>query len=432
MDMINKLRKKFIKIAMLSVAAVMVFLCAVLNVGNYISVNNDLKTTLVMISENPGLFEERKGEKPKDMDASWSGPIDEGRRKEDWDFSGDKGPFNKETLYSLRFFTLEFSGDGELLSSNLGNIISVDASGIKDYLAAAKKKGEGFGFYDGYKYYVYKSGDDSYTAVFLTAFNELRSCRNLLIVSVLAAVGCILLVYILVVLLSRKAIDPVVKAAEKQKQFITDAGHELKTPLTVINTSLSVLEMDVGENKWIEKAKGQTEKMGELVSSLVTLSRMDEEEPAMNVTDTDISGAVRETAESFRETAEQKGYSLSLDIEEGLSFRGDEYMVRQLVSILLENAMKYTAPEGTVKLTLAKDKKSVVITESNPCENLDTEELPKLFDRFYRSDKARTSGKGFGVGLSIAKAIAEAHKGEITASLPRKGVIEFKAVLRNI
>ena len=187
--------------------------------------------------------------------------------------------------------------------------------------------------------------------------------------------------------------------------------------------------MEVGQQKWIDKAKGQTEKMGELVNSLVTLSRMDEEEPPMTVTDMNISDAVRETAESFRETAEQKGYRLTFDIEEGLVYKGDEYMVRQLVSILMENAMKYTAPGGTVHLSLKKDKKGVVISESNPCENLDPDELPNLFDRFYRSDKARTSGNGFGVGLSIAKAIAEAHKGDITASSPEKDVILFTATL---
>jgi signal transduction histidine kinase len=157
---------------------------------------------------------------------------------------------------------------------------------------------------------------------------------------------------------------------------------------------------------------------------------MDEEEPSMNLSNVDLSGAVRETVESFRETAEQKGLRLAADIEEGLVYRGDEYMIRQLVSILAENALKYTAPGGTISFALAKDRKGIRISESNPCENLNEEELGNLFDRFYRSDKARTSGNGFGVGLSIAKAIAEAHKGEISATSPEKDVILFTAVLK--
>ena len=439
MAMIKKLRKKFIRIAMLSVVLVMALLTGILNAGNYISVNSDLKTTLVMISENPELFQRRGGrpsDAPKDgefmPEDPWDVPFDDREKREDWDFSGERGPFNKETPYSVRFFTLSYDENGALLKTNLDNIVSVEAGDTESFLTAAQKKGEGFGFLNGYKYYVYRSGEGEYTAVFLSAFNEMRSCRKVLLVSVLASCACILLVYALVVLLSRKAIDPVVRSAEKQKQFITDASHELKTPLTVINTSLSVLEMEVGEQKWIDKAKGQTEKMSELVNSLVTLSRMDEEEPPMKLSDMDISNAVRETVESFRETAEQKGYMLEADIEEGLVYRGDEYMVRQLVSILAENAVKYTAPGGTIRFSLSKDKKGIKITETNPCEGLNTEELGDLFDRFYRSDKARTSGNGFGVGLSIAKAIAEAHKGDIWAESPGKDLIKFTAVLKQL
>ncbi len=194
--MIKKLRTKFIRIAMLSVVLVMALLTGILNAGNYISVNNDLKTTLVMISENPELFE-RRGERPDGPavpGSPWDVPEGEKGRKENWDFSGDKGPFNRETLYSLRFFTLSFDESGNLLNANLDNIAAVDAGGTDAYLAAALKKGEGFGFLDGYKYYVYSSGGGEHTAVFLSAFRELRTCRSVLLVSLLAAAVCILLV----------------------------------------------------------------------------------------------------------------------------------------------------------------------------------------------------------------------------------------------
>ena len=458
--MINKLRKKFIKIAMISVLLVMVFLTAVLNIGNFLSVNADLKETLIMISENPEIFQ-RKNYGPFPMDYGpgeiepinpghdfpqgdgspeyydgeydeddWHAPINRRDREKNWDFSGKDGPFSQETPYSTRFFILEFDSDGNLLSSNFDNIAAVSKDDTKEYLAVAVKNGEGFGYYDSYKYYVYESGEDEYTGIFLSAYAESRSCKTVLFVSLAAAAACVILVYILVVLLSKKAIDPVVKSAERQKQFITDASHELKTPLTVINTSLSVLEMEVGRQKWIDKAKGQTEKMNELVNDLVTLSRMDEEKPVMNVSDMNASAAVAETVESFRDSLEQKGYSLKTDIEEGLVYRGDEYMVRQLVSILLENALKYCKEGGEISVSLSKGRKGIIIKESNPCENLDKDELPKLFDRFYRADKARTSGGGFGVGLSIARGIAEAHHGEINASSPSENEILFTAELR--
>ena len=220
--------------------------------------------------------------------------------------------------------------------------------------------------------------------------------------------------YLIVVLCPRRAIEPVVQANRKQKQFITDASHELKTPITVIATSLKLLEMDVGQQKWIDKARTQTEKLRELVASLVTLSRMDEEDSPLHPQDFPISDAVRETAESFADFVESKGHVLQLDIAPGLTYCGDEYAVRQLVSIL------------------QKARRGVVLRERNDCEGLDPAVLDRLFDRFYRPDEARSAaGGGFGIGLSIARSIAEGHRGSIRAKSADDGrAIEFIAELK--
>lgn len=151
-----------------------------------------------------------------------------------------------------------------------------------------------------------------------------------------------MLVWIAVRFFSRRAIDPVVKASERQKQFITDASHELKTPITVIATSLKVLEMENGKQKWLDKAVSQTEKLTELVNSLVTLSRMDEESTPLKMSDFNIISSISEVAESFVDFAASKGHMLSIDIESDIVYHGDEYAVRQLVSILLDNAVKYS------------------------------------------------------------------------------------------
>ena len=220
-----------------------------------------------------------------------------------------------------------------------------------------------------------------------------------------------------------------VKSAERQKQFITDAGHELKTPITVIATSLKVLEMEVGPQKWIDKAENQTEKLRDLVNALVSLSRMDEEDSPLQLRPFPVSDAVRETAESFRNYAEAAGHSLELDIEPDLTFCGDEYAVRQLGSILLDNAVKYALPETPIALSLHRDRRTLVLRTVNACEPLEPKELGKLFDRFYRADKARCSG-GFGIGLSLVRSIAEAHRGTLTAQTGSDGTIEFRAELR--
>ena len=177
-----------------------------------------------------------------------------------------------------------------------------------------------------------------------------------------------------------------------------------------------MLELETGKQKWIDKAMAQTEKLTELVNSLVTLSRMDEEESPLKPADFCISDAVSETAESFRDFAQSKGHALTVNIVPGLTYRGDEYAVRQLVSILLDNAVKYALPDTPIAVTLEKARHGVVLHTANRCDASAELDTAKLFDRFYRADPSRGAG-GFGIGLSIARGIAEGHHGGISARL---------------
>ncbi len=183
-----------------------------------------------------------------------------------------------------------------------------------------------------------------------------------------------------------------------------------------------------GHQKWIDKAQAQTEKLTELVNSLVTLSRMDEENSPLKMEPFPISGAVTETAESFRELAQTAGHPLVLAIQPELVYSGDEYAVRQLVSILLDNAVKYAAPESPITLSLEKSRRGVVLRCGNCCAEPDSIDTGKLFDRFYQAGPSRGAG-GFGVGLSIARGIAEGHHGAIRAVLSGDA-IEFIAELK--
>ncbi len=340
---------------------------------------------------------------------------------------------NPEAPYSTRYFVLRYEEDGTLTSSDLGHIAAVTEDDIGTYLAIAQKHGTGFGYTKGYKYRVVQQEDGTYMAVFLNCYKEEQSIMVFALISLGAMVLCVIRVYVIVVLCSRRAIDPVVKASQRQKQFITDASHELKTPITVIATSLRVLEMEVGQQKWIDKAQGQTEKLKELVNSLVSLSRMDEEDSPLQMQPFPISDTLTETAESFRDFAQAKGHRLELSIAPELRYTGDEYAIRQLASILLDNAVKY-APEGTpIRFSLEKSKKGVILKTRNAWTSpLEEKELARLFDRFYRPDKSRTSSTGgFGIGLSIARSIAEGHRGSIRAAATEDGTgITFTAELR--
>ncbi len=411
--MILKLRRKFIVIAMVSVTLVMILMAVAINVTNYIATSSDMEDTLDLICGNRGTVPQFDGKKPPG------------------DLGGDR--FNAETPYSTRYFVLRYGADGTLDNADMRHIAAVTEDDVDTYLSVALESGVGSGYIGGnYRYKIVEADNGRFMAVFLDCQSEIRSLRTFALASVLVVAVCDILVYILVLLLSRRAIDPVVRNVEKQKRFITDASHELKTPLTVRTTSLRVLEMEVGKRKWIDKIKAQTDKLTELVGDLVTLSRLDEERPRVRTADFDISATVKETAESFRDFAGDNGHELVTDIAEGVTLRGDEYAVRQLVSILLDNAVKYTDPGEPVTLRMRAGKRDVTIETVNACADVDPSSLDRLFDRFYRADasRARQDSGGFGIGLSIARSIAEAHRGSVRAVCPEAGAIKISVTLR--
>lgn len=414
--MIKRLRKKFIRIAMLSVTVVMLSLTLIVNTANFIFNDSSLNGMLNIISENKGSIPSRS--EPKE-------PSSSGKKPEKI-----RTPFSPETPFSTRYFYIYFDENGVMEKADFSHIATVTESDADEYINTALKHGEGSGYYSGYKYRVIKYEGGKYMAIFLDCYREMNSVKTVAVLSLLADAICIGLVYILVVIFSRRAIDPVVRSAEQQKQFITDASHELKTPITVIATSLKVLEMETGKQKWIDKAMAQTEKLKELVNSLITLSRMDEDESSLKFERFSISGAVSETAESFMDFALSKQHKLNIYMEPDIEYFGDEYSIRRLVSILLDNAVKYASNGADINFSLKKPKKDIIITVSNKCDNLSQDDIPKLFDRFYRADKSRNaSAGGFGIGLSIAKSIAEAHKGRISAEY-EKDEIKFTAELK--
>ena len=406
--MIKRLKKRFILIVTAAVTAVMTLLFILVNTVNYASVNSDICNTLRVISENQGRMpsappDERPDDKPADR-------------------------MNEEKKFTTRYFVLKYDDDGTLSQALLDNIAAVTEDDTDKYLDIALKHGQGFGYTNGYKYYVVSNGEDRNMAVFLDCSQQIHGIVTTAVITAAGALFCIGLVCVIVIFLSRKAINPIVEGYEKQKRFITDASHELKTPITVISASLKVLEMETGPNKWIDKIGNQNEKLKELVNSLVTLARMDEGQSQLKLEEFNISEAVRETAESFCDFALSNGHKLNVETEPNVIYKGNEYSIRQLVSILADNAVKYADENSEIFISMKSQKKGIVITCRNECKTATQNDTAHLFDRFYRADKSRST-EGFGIGLSIAKGIAESHKGSIKAKL-NDGVIEFTAELK--
>ena len=229
-------------------------------------------------------------------------------------------------------------------------------------------------------------------------------------------------------LFSKRVLRPVADSYEKQKQFITDANHELKTPLTLILSNLDIVESEMGKSEWLDDIRSEGERMGLLINQMVTLSRMDESENQLLSARFDLTNVVTDAVAEFQPLADERGLSLWVKLEPGLQYQGDKELIHRLVAILMDNAVKYCDPDGTIRVELFRRRHPVLLVE-NDYAAVDSLQLDRLFDRFYRADKARTFSGSFGVGLSIARSILRSHHGSISA-YRREGIIGFRADLK--
>ena len=290
-------------------------------------------------------------------------------------------------------------------------------------------KTEGWHHYYRYRVAAVKANNGKVQTVvgLVNASSTLYAIFTMLSVSAIIGALSFLLVLFIIIFASDRAVRPIAESYTKQKQFVTDAGHELKTPLTVISANNELSRMIYGDSEWFDSIDKQVGKMNGLVRSLITLAKMDEEEKPV-FTSFNLSDAVYDTAKSFENLIHAKGRILTLDIEDNIIYLGDESKLRQVVSILVDNAVKYCSEQGKIAIRLTTQK-SVQLTVTNDYTVSEGFDPDKVFERFYRADKARTSDGGYGLGLSIAKTIIEMHKGEIRAKVLEHNRVRFEAVL---
>lgn len=328
-------------------------------------------------------------------------------------FPGPGQDHDPEAPYTTRFFLVKLDADETVTEVSTDFIASVTKEEAEEYarnvLNGKRKKG----YYKNYRFQII-SDNNGKIVIFLNCSMELHSARNVLLISCLVGAFCLLIVFLLVLLLSRRAMEPYIRNMERQKRFITDASHEIKTPLTSIATSVDVIEMEYGTDEWIENIHKQTAKMSRMVADLVTLSRLDEENPFPEKTEFCLSDAAWEVAEPFASLAKAQGKTYTQRIEENLTLCGNPDSIRQLISILLDNALKYSDEHGSIRLDVYQVHGKTKIEVFNTCILEDTKNLSRLFDRFYRPDDSRSQKTGgTGIGLSIAQAVAEAYGGKI-------------------
>ena len=308
-------------------------------------------------------------------------------------------------------------------------IASVTQTEAEEFARKVLNEKRQVGYYKNYRFQIFTEENDN-IVIFLNTTMELHSAWNVLLISGLVGMVCFLAVFFLVILLSQKAMKPYIRNIERQKRFITDASHEIKTPLTSIATSVDVIEMEHGEDEWTKNIHSQTAKMSRMVSDLVTLLRLDEENPFPDKTEFSLSDAAWEVAEPFASLAKAQGKKYSQRIEENLTLCGNPDATRQMISVLLDNAMKYSDENGTIRLDVYKVHGKTKIEVFNTCVLEETQNLSRLFDRFYRPDNSRSRKTGgSGIGLSIAQAVAEAYGGKIKVSSKDGKSIMFQVTI---
>ncbi len=405
--MIRRLRKKFLLAAVAAVFLVLLLLIGSINVLNYRSLVRDADATLEILVLNKGAFP-RQMFRPQDEPA----PVtDIPPEKPDGPRFG-----SGELAYQSRFFTVWFDAAGSVSRSDTANIAVLTAKDAVGLAESVFAKGKEKGFADGFRYSRSPS-DEGTMLVFLLCDRELGTFRTFLCASIGISLGGILAVFLLLLLFSDRIIHPIAESYEKQKRFITDAGHELKTPITIIRADADVLEAELGEdNEWITDIRRQTGRLADLTNDLIYLSKMAEGNAAIPMQAFSLSELVEETAHSFQALARSQEKRFQFSVAPDLLMTGDEKAVAKLASVLMDNAMKYSPAGGCVELTLERTGRTGRLRVKNSSLPMEKGNADRLFERFTRGDSSRNSETGgFGLGLSIAKAVTEVHKGKIHA-----------------
>lgn len=464
--MIKTLRKKFIAIAMLSTALVLFIIIGTINIANYINTNANLDARLELIAYNGGTFPDMNddGSAPAVPDISSEAPdssttdmapapdgstvpndstVSDGSTAPDdsmvppvpdsgsyFDVQYGRHGIDKETPFETRYFSVLLYQNGNVSTIDTGKIASVSTSEAGDYATSLYGKGKTKGFIDQYKYLSVSTtntnGDNMILYVFINCSKELMTIRTYALASIGISIIGLLVVFVLVCFFSKTVTKPMAESYEKQKRFITDASHEIKTPLTIIDANTEVLEMMEGENEWTVSIRKQIARLTALTEKLVFLSRMDEDSTRLEMQEFNISDAILDTAMPFETVAESKGKTLDISVAPDINYTGSETNIRQMVSLLLDNAIKYSSENGSIRLNFSTNGKLKLLSVWNTVDEIETGKLDYLFERFYRIDKSRNSKTGgFGIGLSVVQAIVQAHNGKVSAKSEDGKSIEF-------
>lgn len=435
--MIKSLRIRFIAVAFSLVAAVVAGIVTVINIVSFSAITenaDDVLSSLILYNEQTGdyfIADRSMFELPPAGDPTHQSSV--GERNIPFDRRSDIGKAPKnDTLASARFFAVTISQDGEMLSYNIDNITEIDGSSatadaVLSYAKTAYSSAEENSYINYFRYKKAVSASGAALILFLDREEDLSRASAQLLVNILIGVIALAVLFAITFFLSRAALSPAEKAYEKQKRFITDAGHDLKTPLTVISANAELLESETGKNEWIDGIKNQVKKLSSLTKNLISLARLDESGSNYVFTDFSLSEALIETAEPFKAIALSKNKTMIIQTKD-VTAHGNEELLRQAMGLLIDNAIKYSDGDE-ITLSVSRSGRYAIFQTENDCRTLPNGDNSQLFERFYRADPSRNQAvSGNGLGLSVVRSIAKEHKGKATCFV-ENGKITFKLMI---
>ncbi len=402
--MIGKLKLKFIILFSISLLIILAVIVTAMNLLNYRELITESDEILEVISENKGQF-------PDDLPE-----IDDRDQQKP---GGDRRPgsrFSPELAYESRYFTVITDAEGEIRQADLGRIVTVDFESAGSYTESVRKLGTERGTIDNFRYLVSR-GDSETRYTFLDIGRKLDSFNSFLKFSIITSLVAFVITSLVFIIVSGKIVRPIAESYEKQKQFISDAGHEIRTPLTVINSNADLIELDYGESDYTGKIKSQVKKLAGLTESLVNLAKMENPSARREMTEFSLSTLLDSAVSTFDSVAKAQSRTIARDIAENVTVKADRTGTGKLLDLILDNAVKYSLPESEIKVALTQKGRGSRLSVSNTCENSYTgAEIKRLFERFYRPDGSRNSSTGgYGIGLSSAKAICDSMGWKISA-----------------
>ena len=401
MSVVDALRKKFVITAILSIMVV------ILTIYGAITIIMQIRTT-AQLSELAGIIANNKGEIPE--------------------FNFDNNNYSKfismETRFSTRYFVVTLDDNNKPQKMDLSHIASIDNQTADEMIHQVLSKKKTEGYCNNYRYLI---NFEKSIIVFVDGTIQLNSIRTFLQEAFMIIVVGLSITFFIATMFSTKALGPLAETFEKQKDFITNAGHDIKTPLAIIRADTEVLELQLGEdNEWLISIKNQTKRLDTLIKTLLGLARIDKSgKQKLELEEFSLNELINEEINDIKILAKD---GCSFDVQENaqIKIKADKSCIRQVLTILLDNATKYAPENDIIKIEIKKQGKIKMVDFSNTYDGKPNVNPDKFFDRFYREDESRNTKRGgHGIGLSMARSLVETNRGRIYSIIDSENRIHF-------